>query len=72
MKILYLKLVNFKRMPLRDIEVFEHHFKSKLLMVTGPNGCGKAQPISSFIKVPDGWSTMGKMKVGTDIIAKDG
>lgn len=72
MKILYLKLVNFKRMPLRDIEVFEHHFKSKLLIVTGPNGCGKAQPLNSFIKVPNGWDLMGNMKIGLEIIARDG
>lgn len=72
MKILYLKLVNFKRFPLRDIEIFEHHFKSKLLMVTGPNGCGKAQPLNSFIKVPNGWDLMGNMKIGTEVIAKDG
>ena len=41
-------------------------------MVTGPNGCGKAQPLNSFIKVPNGWDLMGNMKIGTEVIARDG
>jgi len=35
-------------------------------------GSGKDQPLSSLIKVPGGWSTMGEMKVGTVVTAKDG
>lgn len=35
-------------------------------------GQGKLQPLDAKIKVPGGWSTMGEMKVGTQVIAKDG
>jgi hypothetical protein len=35
-------------------------------------GGGKQQPLSSKIKIPGGWSTMGDMKVGTEVTAWDG
>ena len=41
-------------------------------VITLQTGKGKAQRLSAAIKVPGGWSTMGKMEVGTDIIAADG
>jgi intein/homing endonuclease len=35
-------------------------------------GKGKATALDSKIKTPGGWSTMGAMEVGTEVIAKDG
>lgn len=35
-------------------------------------GQGKDQPLDAAIKVPGGWSTMGEMRVGTKVIARDG
>lgn len=35
-------------------------------------GEGKFQPLSSRIKVPGGWTTMGKIKPGDEVIAWDG
>lgn len=35
-------------------------------------GAGKDQPLDAKIKIPGGWSTMGEMKIGTDVISKDG
>lgn len=35
-------------------------------------GKGKATTLDSKIKIPGGWSTMGEMKVGTIVTAKDG
>ena len=41
-------------------------------LLAGSAGSGKAQPLDARIKVPGGWSTMGEMSVGTEVIAKDG
>lgn len=37
-----------------------------------PTGSGKLQPLSARIKIPGGWSTMGEMQPGTEVIARDG
>jgi superfamily II DNA or RNA helicase len=41
-------------------------------LVSLQTGAGKALSLSSPIKIPNGWSTMGDMQVGTEVIAKDG
>lgn len=43
-----------------------------LRMVVVQPGKGKAQPLSSPVKIPGGWTTMGKLKVGDTITAWDG
>lgn len=35
-------------------------------------GKGKSLPLGAKIKIPGGWSTMGEMKVGTEVVAWDG
>lgn len=72
MQIKYILLRNFKRMPLRDTDTFEHTFNSKITLIKGINGSGKAQPLNSYIKVPGGWELMKNIKVGSMVIAKDG
>lgn len=52
MRIKYIKLVNFKRFPLRESNVFEHHFNSKLLMISGPNGAGKSSLFNQLTPLP--------------------
>lgn len=42
------------------------------LLLDAKAGSGKAQVLSAKIKVPGGWSTMGEMKVGSKVIARDG
>jgi hypothetical protein len=36
------------------------------------NGVGKAQPLHSKIKTPDGWTTMGDIKIGDTVSCPDG
>lgn len=45
--------------------------KSNVLMV-GPSGSGKAQPLHSKIKTPSGWTTMGEIKLGDAVSTPDG
>lgn len=52
MRFTYIKLVNFSRFPLREIEVFEHQFISRLLMITGPNGAGKSALFNELTPLP--------------------
>jgi hypothetical protein len=46
--------------------------KGELAVILAPFGVGKAQPISSKILTPNGWVTMGDIKYGDYVIARDG
>lgn len=48
----YLRLEGFKRFPLRDENVFEYTFNSKLLMILGPNGSGKSSLFNELSPLP--------------------
>lgn len=49
------------------------YYKEKGVMtISMPQGMGKEQPLSSNILTPNGWITMGEVKVGSKIIAADG
>lgn len=42
------------------------------VLLTGPAGTGKAQPLYANIRVPNGWATMGSLKIGDLICNPDG
>lgn len=46
--------------------------KGELGVILAPFGVGKAQPLSSKILTPNGWTTMGDLKIGDNIISRDG
>jgi len=60
MLIKYLLLRNFKRFPLLNTEVFEYHFKSKLVMITGCNGAGKSSLLNELTPLPSDKNNFNK------------
>jgi phage terminase large subunit-like protein len=44
----------------------------KAIMLIGFRECGKRQPLDAHILTPDGWTTMGELKVGDYVIGSDG
>lgn len=68
--------VKDKREPYEDqplvIEYLNADNSNRSRFVDLQTGKGKLQPLSSKIKIPGGWSTMGEMSIGTKVIAKDG
>jgi len=53
----------------RVMEAFKTY---KYVVVEAPTGSGKAQPLYSKIKTPNGWTTMGEIKIGDIVSAPDG
>lgn len=45
---------------------------ARSLVVCGLGGVGKCQPKWGKIPTPNGWTTMGEVQVGDEVIAKDG
>lgn len=73
------KLKLFYKTPLEPQEAFfkkynevtaQYNLKGYLL--NGAPGSGKAQPLDALIKVPGGWTTMGQVKIGDSVTAKNG
>ena len=46
--------------------------KGELAVILAPFGVGKSQPLTSKILTPNGWTTMGDVKVGDYVISRDG
>jgi len=46
--------------------------KGELAVILAPTGVGKAQPLTSKILTPNGWTTMGKIQVNDFVIGDDG
>jgi hypothetical protein len=42
------------------------------MLIAGEPGSGKAQPLDAKILTPTGWTTMGEIKVGDEVIGSDG
>lgn len=45
---------------------------SNIMILLGPPGTGKAQPLDAKIRIPGGWKNMGDIRVNDDIVAWDG
>ena len=46
-------------------------FSKNYVFATGPAGTGKAQPLDSLVKTPNGWTQMGDLKLGDTVQTPD-
>lgn len=56
-------------------DAYEHKVQANRLngfLLAGAAGSGKAQPLTSLVKVPGGWEKMGDLKVGDLVDTPDG
>lgn len=64
--------IKFKCKTVRQKE-YANLIKDKEIVIScGPAGVGKAQPLTSRILTPTGWTTMGDIKVGDNVIGDNG
>lgn len=56
----------------REYTKFYYRADNPIMTVSMPQGTGKEQPLSSKILTPEGWITMGDVKIGTKVIGADG
>ena len=42
------------------------------VLMNGQPGCGKAQPLDAKILTPNGWSTMGNINIGDEVLTPEG
>jgi phosphate starvation-inducible protein PhoH len=53
-------------------EYVEALLEKRMVFAVGPAGTGKAQPLHSKIKIPNGWTTMNDIKVGDKVSTPNG
>jgi len=46
--------------------------EKEIVLCSGPAGVGKAQPLYSKILTPNGWTTMGEIRVGDEVLTPEG
>lgn len=56
----------------KEMSKFYYRTDRPIMTLSMPQGTGKEQPLSSKILTPNGWITMGDVKVGTKVIGADG
>ena len=54
------------------VKEFENNNVKQSYLFMGQSGSGKAQPLYSKVLTPNGYITMGDVKVGTEVIGDDG
>ena len=67
-----IELKGYRRLQLNNIQLIRMEPKSVIQLILGTNGSGKAQPLSSLIKVPGGWCRMDDLKIDDLVTARDG
>jgi phosphate starvation-inducible protein PhoH len=60
------------RLTEKQNDLYKGIRNSTMTVVHGPAGTSKAQPLSSPILTPTGWSTMGELNIGDKVVSSDG
>ena len=55
----------------KQTQLFKNIRNNTLTIVHGPAGTSKAQPLTSPILTPNGWTTMGELNIGDKVISVD-
>ena len=64
---------DFSEQPAPVAWLVKHWLQEQaLIMVHGPSGGGKAQPLDELVLTPTGWKTMGEINVGSYVIGSSG
>lgn len=66
-----------KKYVLRDyqeecLKLLNDNYKKRLMLIDLATGLGKAQWVKTHVKTPGGWTEMGKLKVGDQVLTKNG
>ncbi len=72
MLLMNLEIKNYQRFYGREIEKLSYTPKKKIQVILGKNGSGKALPLKTLVRVKNGWTPIGKLYVGDEVIGKDG
>ena len=65
-----LRYKNFLSSPSVWTELDFQNYRTTLIV--GPNGAGKAQPVSSLVLTNNGWKQIGNLEVGDHVVSFDG
>lgn len=71
-EIIYPKLLNHQAEFLDIYESTRKRYGLKGMLLAAAPGAGKAQPLYSKIRTPNGWTTMGEIQVGDLVSTPDG
>ena len=56
----------------REVLAGLHRPELSNLLLTAPPGSGKLVPLTTPIPTPEGWTTMGELRVGDEVLGSDG
>ena len=62
----------FREDQKKYINAIKENLHKTILLIDAQTGGGKAQPLYSKVRIPNGWTTIGELKVGDEVITADG
>lgn len=71
-KLIPFPLKPYQREFVKHVGVLIPAYRLRGYMLDAGPGTGKAQPLSSKVRIPGGWKKMGEIQVGDEVIGRDG